>query len=150
MLVQKSVMWASNWLAQVAHLTREVQPAALPGGRAPDGRRLLWCRPKTATLTGPVYTRSGCLVLHLCVSICCMYVCGCMRNGLLAQAIGQKVKVCKKCKKYMNCKVTIIKQCQNVNQIITTASQNEFKLTLKCCYQKICPVKTPIYPHLIF
>lgn len=59
MSTQKSVMWAFNCLEQVVHLTHEVPPAALPGGRAPDGRGPLWT--ETVTLTGPVYTRSGCL-----------------------------------------------------------------------------------------
>lgn len=52
-------MSAFNWLEQVARLTHEVPPAAFSGGRAPDGQRRLWCRPKTVTPTGPVYTRSG-------------------------------------------------------------------------------------------
>lgn len=56
------------WLEQVPHLTHGVPPAALPGGCAPDGLSLLWCWPKTATLTGPVYTRSGCLYgVYVCV-----------------------------------------------------------------------------------
>lgn len=96
MWVQKLVMWEVNRLEKTAHLTHKVPPAALPGGRAPDGRRLLSYRPKTATLTGPVYTRCGRLVPRLCVSI--SRVCGCMRNCSPTHWISKKVKVQPKCK----------------------------------------------------
>lgn len=73
MQIQKSVMWEVNWLQITAHLTHRVPPAALPGGRAPDGQRLLSRRPKTETQTGPVYPGGGCLsgaaggFEHVCV-----------------------------------------------------------------------------------
>lgn len=81
--VGSEVMEAFNLLEQVARLTHEVPPAALPRGACTR-----W--PETATRTGPVYTRSGCLCA---VCVVCMCVCGSMRNSLLTQAISKKVKV---------------------------------------------------------
>ena len=61
MQVQNLVTWEVNWLQIIAHLTHRVPPAALAGGRAPDGRWWLSHRPKRGKLTGPVCAPSGSL-----------------------------------------------------------------------------------------
>lgn len=128
MLVQKSVMWASNRCKLVAHLTHEVPPAALPGGRAPDGQRVLWFWPKTATLTDPVYTCSGCLVPHLCESIWCMCLCGCMRNGLRTQKSSKSQGLFKK-SRFLNQKK--IQHCHKIQINLKVLKKNSL---LKAIY----------------